>query len=93
MIDRRFSASRFLDVVRAEGVTAFNFMGAVCAIRLRRPPSPHDHDHLVRRPYGGPAPAAMVAAMAERFGVTLLQAYACTELGDVAITCVDEVRP
>jgi carnitine-CoA ligase len=93
VIDRRFSASRFLDVVRTEGVTAFNFMGAVCAILLRQPPSPHDRDHLVKRAYGGPAPAAMVAAMAERFGVTLLQAYACTELGDVATTHVGDVRP
>jgi crotonobetaine/carnitine-CoA ligase len=93
VIDARFSASRFLDVVRAEGVTAFNFMGAVCAILLRQPPSAHDRDHLVRRAYGGPAPAAMVAAMAERFGVTLHQAYACTELGDVATTWVGDVRP
>lgn len=93
VLDQRFSASRFLDVVRAEGVTAFNFMGAVCAILLRQPPSPHDRDHLVRRAYGGPAPAAMVSAMAERFGVTLMQAYACTELGDVSTTCLGEVRP
>jgi crotonobetaine/carnitine-CoA ligase len=32
VVDRTFSASRFVDVVRAEGITAFNFMGAVCAI-------------------------------------------------------------
>lgn len=93
VIGPRFSASRFVDVVRAERVTAFNFMGAVCAMLLRRPPSPHDRDHLVRRAYGGPAPAAMVAAVRERFGVTLLQAYACTELGDVAITPDGELRP
>jgi crotonobetaine/carnitine-CoA ligase len=93
VIDRTFSASRFVDVVRAEGVTAFNFMGAVCAILLRQPPSQHDRDHRLRHAYGGPAPAAMVAAMAERFGVTLHQAYACTELGDVATTCVGDVRP
>lgn len=93
VIGQRFSASRFVDVVRSEGVTAFNFMGAVCAILLRQPASAHDRDHLVRRAYGGPAPAWMVAAMAERFGVTLHQAYACTELGDVATTQVGDVRP
>ncbi|HEX6360649.1 AMP-binding protein [Actinophytocola sp.] len=93
VIDRRFSASRFLDVVRAEGVTAFNFMGAVCAILLRQPPSAHDRNHLVRRAYGGPAPAPMVAAMAQRFGITLHQAYACTELGDVSTTHLGDVRP
>jgi crotonobetaine/carnitine-CoA ligase len=93
VIDPRFSASRFVDVVRAEGVTAFNFMGAVCAILLRQPPSQHDRAHRVRRAYGGPAPAAMVADMRERYGITLLQAYACTELADVSTTSVDEVRP
>jgi crotonobetaine/carnitine-CoA ligase len=93
VVDQRFSASRFVDTVRAEGITAFNFMGAVCAILLRQPPSQHDRDHRLRRAYGGPAPAAMVAAMAERFDITLHQAYACTELGDVATTCVGDIRP
>ena len=93
VVDPRFSASRFVDVVRAERVTAFNFMGAVCAMLLRQPPSTQDHDHGLRRAYGGPAPAGMVAAMVERFGITLLQAYACTELGDVATTEVGDVRP
>jgi carnitine-CoA ligase len=93
VVDRRFSASRFIDIVRAEGVTAFNFMGAVCAMLLRQPPSAHDRSHQVRRAYGGPAPAALVQAVRERFGVTLLQAYACTELGDVSTTQVADVRP
>jgi crotonobetaine/carnitine-CoA ligase len=93
VVDTRFSASRFIDVVRTHGVTAFNFMGAVCAMLLRQPPAAHDRDHPVRRAYGGPAPAALVHAMQERFGITLLQAYACTELGDVATTCSGDIRP
>jgi len=93
VIGDRFSASRFVDMVRAEGVTAFNFMGAVCAMLLRQPPSAHDRDHRVRMAYGGPAPAGLVHAMRERFGITLLQAYACTELGDVSTTSVGELQP
>jgi carnitine-CoA ligase len=93
VIGPRFSASGFLETVRAEGVTAFNFMGAVCALLLRRPPSDRDRDHLVRRAYGGPAPEHLFHAMRERFGITLLQAYACTELGDVATTYAGDVRP
>ena len=31
--------------------------------------------------------------MRDRFGITLLQAYACTELGDVATTFTTDVRP
>ncbi|MBB4683874.1 AMP-binding protein [Amycolatopsis jiangsuensis] len=91
VVDRGFSASRFWEVARAEGVTAFNFMGAVCVLLLRRPPD--GRPHPVRRAYGGPAPAWLVHEMAERFGVRLLQAYACTELGDVATTPAGELRP
>lgn len=89
----RFSASGFIDLVRREQVTAFNFMGAVCTMLLAQPPSPHDRDHALRTAYGGPAPADLVAAFRNRFGVILRQAYACTELGDVAITGTDELRP
>ena len=92
VVDRRFSASRFWDVARTEAITAFNFMGAVCAILVRQAAGP-DRDHPVRRAYGGPAPPWLVREMADRFGVRLLQAYACTELGDVATTPVGELRP
>lgn len=88
----RFSASGFLDLVRAEGVTAFNFMGAVCMMLLAQPPTADDRDHRIRAAYGGPAPAFLVSAFRERFGVTLRHAYACTELGDVATTSVHELR-
>lgn len=89
----RFSASGFLELVRKEEVTAFNFMGAVCSMLLAQPPTPYDREHRLRAAYGGPAPAELVTAFRDRFGVTLRQAYACTELGDVAITGVDELRP
>jgi crotonobetaine/carnitine-CoA ligase len=89
----RFSASGFVDLVRREQVTAFNFMGAVCKMLLAQPATPYDRDHAVTRAYGGPAPAPLAAEFADRFGVTLRQAYACTELGDVATTPSDDLRP
>jgi len=92
VVDGRFSASRFWRIAHDEGITAFNFMGAVCAILLQQPVGPLDRDHRVSRGYGGPAPAWLVARMRERFGVELRQAYACTELADVATTGAT-VRP
>ncbi|WP_405433616.1 AMP-binding protein [Micromonospora sp. NBC_00617] len=89
----RFSASGFLDLVRGEQVTAFNFMGAVCMMLLAQPPTSRDRDHVLTKAYGGPAPARLVHDFQERFGVTLRQAYACTELGDVATTAMDDLRP
>lgn len=93
VIDPRFSASRFLDVCRADGVTAFNFMGAVCVMLLRQPPSALDRQHAITRAYGGPASAELVHDMQARFGIRLLQAYACTELGDVATSSIDDALP
>jgi hypothetical protein len=37
VIGERFSASRFWATAGAEEITAFNFMGAVCAMLLRQP--------------------------------------------------------
>ncbi|MEV0388103.1 AMP-binding protein [Nonomuraea sp. NPDC050643] len=87
----RFSASRFWEICREEGVTAFNFMGAMVAI-LERAAGP-DRRHRVRRAYGGPAPAGLSRRFADRFGVVLLEAYACTELGDVAVSTAEVRRP
>ncbi|WP_160165855.1 AMP-binding protein [Actinoplanes sp. OR16] len=87
----RFSASRFWQVCRAENVTAFNFMGAVAAILLRAPAGDRDRDHRITRAYGGPAPRWLAAQFRERFGVQLVEAYACTELGDIASNEVGDV--
>jgi carnitine-CoA ligase len=89
----RFSASRFLHLVREEEVTAFNFLGAMCMMLLARPPTVHDRDHTLLKAYGGPAPATLVADFGQRFGVVLRQAYACTELGDVATTPLTDLVP
>lgn len=90
---RRFSASAFWATCRREAVTAFNFMGAMLAILDRRPVRPGDGDHRVRRAYGAPAPAELVRRFRERFGVSALEAYACTELGDVAANRPGQWRP
>lgn len=89
----RFSASGFVDVARAEGVTAFNFMGSMCRMLLAQPPQSNDRDHQIRAAYGGPAPAGLVAEFRDRYGVVLRQAYACTELGDVSVTGMTELCP
>ncbi|GAA4809520.1 ATP-dependent acyl-CoA ligase [Actinomycetospora chlora] len=89
----RFSASGFWATCRAEGVTAFNFMGAMLAILERRPPGPEDEVHDVRLAYGAPAPPDLAQRFRDRFGVLALEAYACTELADVAISTPRDRRP
>jgi carnitine-CoA ligase len=88
----RFSASRFWEICRAEGVTAFNYMGALLMMLHKQPPSAADTDHLVRKGYGAPAPVTIYEDFERRFGVKLVECYGSTELGTATISTVHEVR-
>jgi crotonobetaine/carnitine-CoA ligase len=77
----RFTASGFWDIMRAEGVTAFNFMGALIVMLFKQPVRPDDLDNPVRVGYGAPAPVAVLERFEERFGVRLIEVYGSTELG------------
>ena len=77
----RFSASRFWDICRAEGVTAFNFMGALVMMLFKQPERADDADNPVRCAYGAPAPVAVLERFERRFGVELIEVYGSTELG------------
>jgi len=79
----RFSASRFWDVCRAEGVTAFNFMGALLMMLWKQPERADDADNPVRKGYGAPAPEALTPDFERRFGLVLCEMYGSTELGNI----------
>jgi crotonobetaine/carnitine-CoA ligase len=76
----RFSASRFWDIMREEGVTAFNFMGALVMMLFKQPERPDDADNPVRVAYGAPAPVAVLERFEQRFGLQLIEVYGSTEL-------------
>ncbi len=86
----RFSASRFWDVCRAEGVTAFNFMGALLVMLYKQPPAPEDRDHRVSKAYGAPAPVTIFDDFEARFGVRLVEVYGSTEVGTATVNTVRE---
>jgi carnitine-CoA ligase len=81
VLDDRFSASRFWDRMRAEGVTSFNYMGTMLTVIAKQPPSERDRDHRVTRCYGGACPPALWARFEQRFGVRLHEHYGMTEIG------------
>ena len=64
-----------------EGVTAFNFMGALVLMLFKQPERDDDADNPVRRAYGAPAPVAVLERFERRFGVELVEVYGSTELG------------
>src|SRR5690606_33005077 len=75
----RFSASTFWDTCRKEGVTAFNFMGALLTMLMKQPERDDDADNPVRCAYGAPAPATIFDAFQRRFGVRLVEVFGSTE--------------
>lgn len=78
---RRFSASAFLDDVRAYGATYFTYVGRAVQYLLATEPRPDDRDHTLRLGFGTEAGAVDAARFAERFGVRLVEGYGATEGG------------
>ncbi|MCY0948989.1 AMP-binding protein [Streptomyces sp. H27-S2] len=78
---RRFSASAFLDDVRAYGATYFTYVGRAVQYLLATDPRPDDREHTLRLGFGTEAGAVDAARFAERFGVRLVEGYGATEGG------------
>ncbi|MFG2984681.1 AMP-binding protein [Streptomyces sp. NPDC048258] len=78
---RRFSASAFLDDVRAYGATYFTYVGRAVQYLLATPPRADDREHTLRLGFGTEAGAVDAARFAERFGVRLVEGYGATEGG------------
>ena len=81
---RRFSASRFLDDVRRYGATWFNYTGKPLAYLLATPARPDDADNPLRLAYGNEGSPHVVEAVAERFGIAVIDVFGATE-GAIAL--------
>ncbi|MEU2950246.1 AMP-binding protein [Streptomyces xanthochromogenes] len=77
----RFSASRFLDDVRAHGATYFTYVGRAVQYLLATPARPDDREHRLRIGFGTEAGAVDADRFAERFGVRLVEGYGSSEGG------------
>ena len=81
---RRFSASRFLDDVRRYGATWFNYTGKPLAYLLATPERPDDAENPLRLAYGNEGSPQVVEAVAQRFGVAVVDVFGSTE-GAIAL--------
>lgn len=93
VLARRFSASSFLDDVRRERATIFNYIGAMLTMIAKQPARADDHESALRLAVGGAAPADLWPTFERRFGLSILEAYGLTE---TATACAsnppDDVR-
>ncbi|MFG2377406.1 long-chain-fatty-acid--CoA ligase [Streptomyces sp. NPDC048504] len=78
---RRFSASRFLDDVRAYGATYFTYVGRAVQYILATDERADDRDNPLRMGFGTEAGAVDAAAFERRFGVRLVEGYGSSEGG------------
>lgn len=80
LLHRRFTASGFWDICRREGITAFNYQGAMMSILHKQDRRDDDADNPVRVAFGAPCLPEIFTDVEERFGVELTEIYGSTEL-------------
>ncbi len=79
VMQQKFSVSRFWDICRREGITAFNYMGALLMMLMKQPERLDDADNPSRIAFGAPCPVEIWEDFEERFGVSLVEVYGMTE--------------
>ncbi|MDA8267882.1 MAG: AMP-binding protein, partial [Actinomycetota bacterium] len=89
VMDQRFSVSRFWDICREKGVTAFNFQGALLLMLAKQPPRPDDADNPVRVAFGAPVPPEIYEELTQRFGVRFAEVYGMTEVANTVENRLD----
>jgi crotonobetaine/carnitine-CoA ligase len=92
VVHRRFSASRFWDICRAEGVTAIHYLGTVPMMIHNQAVRDDDASNPVRVAYGAGMPTAIWESFEDRFGLRVHELYGSTEQGAVAFTNERERR-
>lgn len=92
VLRRKFSASGFLPDVRKYGVTYANYVGKPLSYVLQTPRQPDDADNSLRIMFGNEGSARVVNEFAERFGVTVIDAFGSTE-GGVSISADPAAPP
>ena len=92
VVHRRFSASRFWDICRAEGVTAFNGLGEMLRILLKQPESERDGDNPVRMVIGSAAPEDVVEEFERRYDLAVLDVYGLSETGPITAVTWEQRR-
>lgn len=80
VLEPRFSAREFWDLVDRYGCTAANYVGAMLQILMKAEPLTSDRTHPLRRLYGSGAAGAL-EQFEQRFGVELIEGYGATEFG------------
>jgi len=84
ILEPRFSASRFWQVVQDSGATEVNTIAAASGILLRRPRSEYVPGHSLQKMYGAPFSEEVVRVFQQDFSVpVLIEGYGMSEIPGV----------
>ncbi|HKQ96111.1 MAG TPA: AMP-binding protein [Aestuariivirgaceae bacterium] len=78
---RRFSASRFWQVVAEHRVSELFLLASMPILLLKQPPHPEERQHRLRTAVCALVPADLHRELNDRFGVAFLDSYGSTEAG------------
>lgn len=78
-LESRFTSSRFWELCRERGITAFNYLGSVVTMILNASPDEGTRDHPVRIGWGAGCALADRERLEQRFGIELVEVYGLTE--------------
>jgi len=85
ILSKRFSASRFWDIIRRYGVTNFNLLGSMPQYLLKQSKRTNDKDNKVWRVNSAACPKELIRAFEERFGVKLYEGYGAVDGGGFSL--------
>ena len=91
-LKRRFSASEFIDDVRAGGCTYFSAIGRVLNYILATPPRPDDRENSLKLVVGPESSAADMQAFEQRFGCPVFAGYGSSENAVVLFPAAGKAR-
>jgi crotonobetaine/carnitine-CoA ligase len=81
VVMRRFSVSRFWNVVRANDVTRLFALASIPSLLLKAPTDPRDRDHRVEFALQIGVPTGVHAELHERWGFPWVEGYGLSETG------------
>jgi crotonobetaine/carnitine-CoA ligase len=86
ILSKRFSASRFWDIIRKYEATCFNLLGSMPQYLLKQPKRPNDNENKVWRVNSAACPRELIVDFEERFNVKVYEGYGAVDGGSFANT-------
>jgi carnitine-CoA ligase len=94
VIRSKFSASRWVDQLRENGVTVTNFIGVMMDFVWKQPARADDVDNPLRAVFAAPTASSVLAAFRTRFGIeAFVEVFGLTETSAPILSPYGEERP